>query len=1482
MKKRLLAFFCMLAVLISGVAFGLTANATAAQERYQVGYAIKDMNPWVDYNDHSKGIQKGLFNLTGNQNDDTRPLEGLFDDNGDGVQGEGDGIYTTATAVTDPYGKTVIYITIDSLQGYSYLTNGARAAIVERLGSDVITEDQIMVCGSHSHSSAAFNSLKGKAGAQGEYFEYVLNQITSAAIEAYNDRAPAEMSKGTVDAKEATAALGYNDGKGYHMNAIRHYQVTMTNKNNTSEKKNYLCWSGDTINLQTEYPFITSGSNKKVVTPVEESDNNLHVLLFRFPDNADKEPVVFVNWRAHTTMNSGVQSKLLSSDYVNGLRTVLADKGYRAAFFQGASGNVVTAAKSAVWSAHPTYKDWLYYVEETIEKDGLKVTSTLRDARKTFVYGSMLAEIAEYCINESGKMKQLPAGRIRNIQLTWHGELQEDNDGLRAAANETKRLEAEGNTIEYPFSFEYEGQTYILNSNYHRNGVYNRSKASSTYTNIELDAILLGNEVAFVSAPDELADKFYVYSEGETFSNDKNDWLNLVDDDSYGTPFVLGYTNGSFGYIANWLDHTKNSQIYTDISGFAEDGEEFFSPGTYESNTSRFAQGQGEALIKQYGKMLNLLKSGYRTSYCEACKAEVEWQPITKEQTGQLRLGTGHYYLYEDLPLGERGTNRFGISNGEVLCLDLNGHKVETPSRSFYIEGKGSTLNLFDSVGTGQAISYSGGNNVGGGAVYASGSTVVNIYGGTIQFIRQENPDIRYCTGNGAVISTSGTINMYGGKLIGGELGMSAYYSSTSTSNGCGGTIYMSGSAKLNASGGQIIAGSTPIEGRGDCVYLASDKCRVTVSGNAQIDEIYMNVNTAKQITIKGSYSGKMAINTKDPVERGSSVATLSSVNIANANLTLSANSEYALVASGNNLLAQNRTSGQAVIYSNYSAVAYDSLSEALQNYDSGLITLLSEVSTDVTVAKDTYIDLNGFNIFGAVAVSEGSTLYCMDSETDDYTVADNIYGRLSSVSGAVAGVPEGSEYSKDGYLMVTEQDGASFHRVNLQLTSMTLRSEDVGLYYKSNFAGDEVVARSVDKFGVALSIEVVPDSSNIEQACCKYTWFENFASGDGGNAGDNTSSLLKGVMKQSNSDFENESNATRPLYGRAYIKLNDGSYMFGAAACRTFRQQLEDANDIWSSLTDEQRAAAVQMCNTYQNTVKKWAVDGILSYGAQNDGVLKIFALGNSYTVDSMHLLYEVYKAENPDKQVILGYAYKSGCILAEHVQYMNSGEPAYTYYEIAADGTRSTTYKVTLSEMLLDENWDIITLQQGSTQSGMVESYNSDITKLYNYAKSLLCYTPVYAWNMTWSYPGRTASNAEGFDLYGSQEAMFEKIVDAVKTVIMTNESITHVMPVGLAVQNARTYYTARKDIHRDAYGHLNDFSRLMAAYVWYCELEGVLLENVKLDAVPAALTKSYTDGDMVLTDIQKQILMQCVNNALAAKRDGTFAVTPVAIAQ
>lgn len=57
-------------------------------------------------------------------------------------------------------------------------------------------------------------------------------------------------------------------------------------------------------------------------------------------------------------------------------------------------------------------------------------------------------------------------------------------------------------------------------------------------------------------------------------------------------------------------------------------------------------------------------------------------------------------------------------------------------------------------------------------------------------------------------------------------------------------------------------------------------------------------------------------------------------------------------------------------------------------------------------------------------------------------------------------------------------------------------------------------------------------------------------------------------------------------------------------------------------------------------------------------------------------------------------------------------------------------------------------------------------------------------------------------------------------------------------------------------------------MVSYAWFCRLTGVeKLDEIKLDTVPVALFRSNTGTeDWVLTEAEKALILESVNNALA----------------
>jgi hypothetical protein len=192
-----------------------------------------------------------------------------------------------------------------------------------------------------------------------------------------------------------------------------------------------------------------------------------------------------------------------------------------------------------------------------------------------------------------------------------------------------------------------------------------------------------------------------------------------------------------------------------------------------------------------------------------------------------------------------------------------------------------------------------------------------------------------------------------------------------------------------------------------------------------------------------------------------------------------------------------------------------------------------------------------------------------------------------------------------------------------------------------------------------------------------------------------------------------------------------------------------------------------------------------------------------------------------------------------------------------------------MTLAEIINAEDWDLVSMQQSSGKSGVESSYNEDIDTIQGFVTSGLGYTPTFFWNMTWSYPTDIPDDADNIWAYKNyynrdQEYMYRMITQAVQNKIVPNDTFRWIMPTGTAIQNAKSTYLSDPELYRDT-THLNDYTRLLAGYVWFSRLEGVPTETFKLNYIPDALTKTYTQsGDIQLNESMMQVLEESVRNA------------------
>ncbi len=220
----------------------------------------------------------------------------------------------------------------------------------------------------------------------------------------------------------------------------------------------------------------------------------------------------------------------------------------------------------------------------------------------------------------------------------------------------------------------------------------------------------------------------------------------------------------------------------------------------------------------------------------------------------------------------------------------------------------------------------------------------------------------------------------------------------------------------------------------------------------------------------------------------------------------------------------------------------------------------------------------------------------------------------------------------------------------------------------------------------------------------------------------------------------------------------------------------------------------------------------------------VRILAIGNSFSQDAIEQnLYELAKAEGIP--VIIGNAYIGGCSLERHVKNSRSGEGAYAYRKIGGDGIKKEAEKVSLQDIVDDENWDYVSLQQASSLSGQIETYEPWLTELYGYVKSRVGKKTRIIFHQTWAYS--CDSDHKGFANYDrDQMKMYLSIVGASRKAARL-VGIKTIVPSGTAVQNARTSFIG-DNMTRDGY-HLDlKWGRYTAACAWFEKLFGNVTGN------------------------------------------------------
>ena len=617
--------------------------------------------------------------------------------------------------------------------------------------------------------------------------------------------------------------------------------------------------------------------------------------------------------------------------------------------------------------------------------------------------------------------------------------------------------------------------------------------------------------------------------------------------------------------------------------------------------------------------------------YCEACQAGAVWMPFT------IGAVNGHFAMTSNA----NNMDELTIPADGKLCLDLNGQTYTASGRAFTVNG---TLNIIDTQ-NGGSLRGAVVNNANGGTVYVAKNGVVNQHGGELSCTAVENAAIKNggvvyvenggsytlhdgtitggtATGNGGNVYNDGTFLMKGGNITNGtaaaetgtHMGGNVYTSSSFTMAGgsiSGGTATYGGN--VQAQGGTAfftMAGGTVTGGEGATNICtgqsgtANGLSTFRMEGGSVVGTVYvqgkaiLTDTTAgddpidisikephERLTIEGVYAGKINLTLKSDTTEyalGSKIGISDNANLYAAVITVKGFENYCVKVNDDALVI----SAPSGIVASVGEQFFDNISAAINAYSksSEPVVLLEDASLG-TLPKDVCVDLNGFDVLD-VTTGDYKLNVC-DRTTDDYDVSDGIYGTA----------PAGQNiYPANGYLAVAEFGKTSFHKYELEMSELVVKPSVQGISYKSIFRGDEKVKEQIKEFGVAMRAYNAPNATTIwaDPEGKTHVALDSSEWRTGNNDNKLKSVYVEKIILDDLDATANQTRCDVPVYGRAYIQLNDGTMLFSNAKGFTMQQAVEHVDSWWDSLSDDNKTDLQNFFQTYEELMKNWNLPNI------------------------------------------------------------------------------------------------------------------------------------------------------------------------------------------------------------------------------------------------------------------------------------------------
>lgn len=238
----------------------------------------------------------------------------------------------------------------------------------------------------------------------------------------------------------------------------------------------------------------------------------------------------------------------------------------------------------------------------------------------------------------------------------------------------------------------------------------------------------------------------------------------------------------------------------------------------------------------------------------------------------------------------------------------------------------------------------------------------------------------------------------------------------------------------------------------------------------------------------------------------------------------------------------------------------------------------------------------------------------------------------------------------------------------------------------------------------------------------------------------------------------------------------------------------------------------------------------------------MKILSIGNSFSDDAQRYLSAIARSEGVEMETLnlcIG-----GCSLERHAKNIKSGERAYLFHY---NGDLNCEDLVTIEEGITMREWDIVTVQQVSTESFKEDSFYPYINEIVDYVRANLPNAKIYI-HKTWAYEWGCPRSFEITDGRGS-EFMLEGLRYAYKRA-KDEICADGIIPSGELMELLRQ--RGVKEIYRDFYHAGYGLARYAIGLLWF-----------KLFTGRSVLNNSFSELDVPANDEDLKIARECVES-------------------